>query len=335
MHATTALPIVEVTQVGDARRLAATLGAQVGLDEVRLGNLGIVVTEMANNLVQHARGGVLLLRQLGSADGGGGVEVIAIDKAPGMADVDRCLVDGYSTAGTPGTGLGAISRQSDVFDIYSGPKGTAVMAQVWSPGERLDRPVRGAMGVGVVNVAMAGEEACGDSWTCARDGELRTYLVADGLGHGTLAAAAARLAVRTLTESDTIPPSEVLTRAHERLRSSRGAAVAVAQVDPRAGELRWASIGNVSGSILSAGRSIGLLSHNGIVGAEMRRVQQQTYAWPEDAVLIMASDGLSTLHADRYPGLVTRHPALIAGVLYRDFSRERDDATVLVAKRLA
>ena len=50
------------------------------------------------------------------------LDVLALDRGPGMSDVDRCLADGYSTAGSPGTGLGAIGRLADQFDIYSSPE---------------------------------------------------------------------------------------------------------------------------------------------------------------------------------------------------------------------
>jgi hypothetical protein len=49
-------------------------------------------------------------------------------------------------------------------------------------------------------------------------------------------------------------------------------------------------------------------------------------------MLLMFSDGLgSKTSAAGYPGLQNRHPALMAGVLFRDFRRTRDDNTVLVA----
>jgi hypothetical protein len=51
-------------------------------------------------------------------------------------------------------------------------------------------------------------------------------------------------------------------------------------------------------------------------------------------LLVMHSDGLAThWNLDQYPGLVGRRPSLIAGVLYRDFARGRDDVTVVVAKK--
>ena len=59
------------------------------------------------------------------------VEMLALDRGPGMADVPRCLGDGYSTGGSLGQGLGAVRRLSTDFDIYSMPeRGTAVYCQV-------------------------------------------------------------------------------------------------------------------------------------------------------------------------------------------------------------
>jgi hypothetical protein len=70
----------------------------------------------------------------------------------------------------------------------------------------------------------------------------------------------------------------------------------------------------------------------GIVGHEARTVREFEYAWPAGAVVALASDGLVTQWSLRnYEGLLTEDPALIAGVLYRDFNRAHDDATVVVA----
>ena len=65
----------------------------------------------------------------------------------------------------------------------------------------------------------------------------------------------------------------------------------------------------------------------------MRRVQEFTYPWPPGAILVLHSDGLlSHWTLDRHPGLAARHPMLLAGILYRDFRRGRDDTTVVVAR---
>ena len=76
-----------------------------------------------------------------------------------------------------------------------------------------------------------------------------------------------------------------------------------------------------------------MVSHNGTAGHSAGRIQEFTYPVPPQATIVMFSDGLGS-HWDlaAYPGLAQRSPALIAGVLYRDFSRRRDDVTVVVAR---
>jgi hypothetical protein len=120
---------------------------------------------------------------------------------------------------------------------------------------------------------------------------------------------------------------------HTRLRSTRGAALAVAEVDRDRQLVRFSGVGNIAGTILSAEGSRRMASHNGTVGHEVRKIQEFNYPWPQNAVLVLHSDGLAThWNLDSYAGLALRHPSLIAGVLYRDFSRRRDDVTVVAAK---
>jgi hypothetical protein len=109
--------------------------------------------------------------------------------------------------------------------------------------------------------------------------------------------------------------------------------MAVADIRPAAGEVRFAGVGNIAGSIVSSGGTKSMASHNGTVGHTMAKVQEFTYALPADGCVIMHSDGIMTRwRIEAYPGLAMRHPALIAGVLHRDFLRGRDDATVLALR---
>ncbi len=78
-----------------------------------------------------------------------------------------------------------------------------------------------------------------------------------------------------------------------------------------------------------------MVALSGTAGHEVGAIRGFDYDWPGDGtLLIMHSDGIAT-HWDlaTYPGLAVHHPALVAGVLYRDFSRGRDDATIVVARR--
>lgn len=322
------LTVTEPTGVGEARRRASRLAEGAGLGEETVGRVALVVTELAGNLVKHTReGGELVVRLLRGA-AVPGVEVLALDQGAGMDDVARCLRDGYSTAGSPGTGLGAVARLSDLFQVHSAPgAGTAVLSRVGTA------PGSDARELGVVNRPKPGQTECGDSWTLRQERGRTVLLVADGLGHGPGAATASREAVRVLRESGERSPAALLERMHGALRATRGAAVAIADVPGVDGELRFAGVGNIAGSVLGADGSRSVVSLNGIVGHEMRRVQEFTYPWAHGSTLILHSDGLSARwDLARYPGLATRHPALIAGVLYRDFNRGTDDTTVAVLR---
>lgn len=327
-----ALPILESSQAGEARRIAIALASRLGFNETERGKVGIVVTEVANNLVRHATDGKLLLQPL-TRNNIEGIEILALDKGPGMSNISECLRDGFSTAGTPGTGLGAISRLSAFCDIYSVPNvGTACLAQLWASPLPTSQP-DSKLESGVVCLPKTGEEISGDAWAIDQDSGRSLVLVADGLGHGPQAAQASREAVRIFRANLGRSPKEIVEAAHAALRSTRGAALAIAEVDVERLTVRFAGVGNISGTIFSPEKSNSMVSYNGTVGHEVRKIQEFVYQWPKGGLLVMHSDGLGTQwRLDRYPGLVAKHPSLIAGVLYRDFNRGRDDVTVLVAR---
>ena len=317
------------SQIGEARRVAMRMAEAAALSETECGAVGIIVTELAANLSKYASNGRILLQVLRRASGNC-VEVLAIDSGPGMADVERCLRDGFSTSGTPGTGLGAVRRMATEFDIHSIPgTGTVVLARV---GERCGRPVENGYQWAAVSTPAPNELVCGDAWRVQeRDGEI-ALLVADGLGHGPLAAEAADRAAETFDTGAFDARDELLERAHRALSGSRGAAIAAAHV-ARNAVVHYAGVGNIAGSVVTASQSRGMFSQNGTVGLQMRKAQQLDYEWPERALLIMHSDGISNRWSlDSYEGLIGRHPAVVAAVLLRDFGRGRDDATVVVVR---
>ena len=329
-----ALPLTEASQVGDARRSAVALAAAVGLDDRARADVALVVTEAATNLARHARGGELLFRSV-HVGGDAGFEMLAVDRGPGMADLARSLVDGQSTAGTPGTGLGAIARRSDTFDVFTAAAGTVLLSRLWPrPAVPPVRAEHGWLDVGVVCLPVRGEAACGDSWHAqAVPGGRTKVLVADGLGHGLLAAEASRLAVRLFRDHLHLDPVPMVRALHAGLRGTRGAAVAVADLPTAsAGDVRFAGVGNVVATVSPAdgGRTRSLVSHNGTAGVEARRVQEFAVPWLPGDLLLMHSDGLaSRWQLSAYLGLRARRPSTIAAVLYRDFRRDRDDVTVL------
>src|SRR4051794_20325713 len=108
----TLVTVADETQVGEARRAVATASHRIGLGEAAGGAAAVVVTEAASNIVKHAGHGEILVRSVGA-----GLEILALDRGPGVNDLATSLRDGYSTVGTAGTGLGAIRRMASFFDI--------------------------------------------------------------------------------------------------------------------------------------------------------------------------------------------------------------------------
>ena len=326
------LSLDHTSKVGEVRRLVTGMAGRLGFDEQDQGRVALVLTEAANNAVLHGGGGEIVLRALHGASPG--IEAIIADRGPGMSDISRALRDGYSTAGTSGSGLGAVIRLSNKFDIYSAAgAGTVVLVQICSRAALPASDSNGRLDTGAVCLPKTGETYCGDAWAIARSGDCHVIIVADGLGHGPDAAKASRQAITTFHTKLTLPPADLLADIHLALRSTRGAAVAVAALDPIKREIRYAGVGNIAGAVLTGDETRSMVSHNGTVGHEVRKIQEFTYAWPPGALVIMHSDGLQTQwRLDRYPGLSSRAPAVIAGLLYRDFSRGRDDVTVAAVK---
>jgi hypothetical protein len=128
-----------------------------------------------------------------------------------------------------------------------------------------------------------------------------------------------------------------LDAAHAALRVTRGAALAVTQIDLAQRVVTFAGVGNISAMLQGAnGASRGLSSHNGTVGHVMRKAHPFTYEWPVGGTLVMHSDGINThWRLDSYPGIGSYDPAILAAALYRDAKRGRDDATVVVFRERA
>lgn len=158
-------------------------------------------------------------------------------------------------------------------------------------------------------------------------------MMVDGLGHGAGATEAADEALASVERHLGESPAEILVRTHDALKKTRGAAMAVAVVDMERWRVTYGGIGNISASLVHGAVSKSLVSQNGTVGAVLPRTAQEfTYPIEPNTILVMFSDGLTSKASPAaYAGFQNRHPMLLAGLLYRDFSRRRDDATVLVA----
>lgn len=307
--------------IGAIRRTAVTLAEAAGFSAERAGQLAVAVSEAVSNLVKHAVDGQVLLRSDGRV-----VEFVATDRGPGMADIERALRDGYSTAGTLGIGMGAIARMAGWYDVYSVPTLGTVLAMTFA-NDGADAPVRRAAGV---RRPIGEEVACGDAFTIADSGEVTTVMLCDGLGHGEAAAHASQEAVRIFHEAPEHDPVAILGRLHRGLGHTRGGAVAVARVERD--RIVFAGLGNISGWVAYAGGRTGMISAPGIAGHHGRTLRAYEYELPPYATVVLHSDGVSERwDPATLPGLFVHSPLVVSATLLSRASR-RDDACVVAVR---
>ncbi len=325
------IAISDMSQIGEARRCASRFADEVGLDETTRGKAAIIATELATNLAHHANSGEVFLRTMHGA--ATGLEILSVDHGPGMSNIARCLEDGYSTRGTAGNGLGAVRRMSSLFEMASSPPGgTVIVSHLLLASSQ---PVAPRSSWGVIGRPAPLETYCGDTWRIVEGAEELVLLTVDGLGHGPEAAKAADLAAKSFEQDPFAPLVETIQRIDRMMRGSRGGAVALARFDWQAGIVRYVGVGNISARLKSVGDepARGLLSHNGIVGVQARKIQEFQYPLPQDGILVMHTDGLQGRWSlEGYNGWTSYHPTTIAGMLYRDHTRGRDDVTVAVVR---
>lgn len=327
------LMIQNYSHIGEAKRLGTYFCHDMGLEENQIATVALIITELATNLIKHTNdlGGELIFRQV-TEESAVGIDILALDKGPGIAHIGKALEGGQSNiSGSYGSGIPAIIRLSSLFDIYSEQgSGTAVFCRLWKTGTT---PITNKLAMGAVCLPIHGEEECGDAWAMKAGLESRLIMLADGLGHGPDAAIAANLAVSLFLNSHSQKPIELMQLMHTGLSHTRGAAVAIAEIKLDTREIHYVGVGNITGQIFSGDELHSMVSYNGTAGVVARNMVEFSYPYPLGALLVLFSDGLATHWklAD-YPGLAQKHPALIAGVLFRDHRRPKDDSTVVVAR---
>jgi anti-sigma regulatory factor (Ser/Thr protein kinase) len=331
----TTIEVIEQSQVSQVRRLVVEIARSQAMSEEDIGRAALVATEISTNLVKYGQKGAVTICPYVD-EGSVGVQMIAMDHGPGFPDFHASTRDGYSTGGSMGIGLGVVMRGSDVFDTYTPPgQGSALLARVArqrvAPG-----PTKARLAIGSRRAPKRGEVECGDAWAHTASGRWDRLCLVDGLGHGPLAAVASAAAITAFLEAgENATPQDVIQSCHAAMNTTRGAVMAVVAIDQQAGRFLFAGVGNITGMVHSAQGVNHLLSTEGIVGYQMRTVRVVERTWSAGDSVVMSSDGLTTRWSlARYPGLLQRHAALIAAVLFRDHGADTDDATVVVAKDL-
>lgn len=315
-------PITDPSNAGEIRRTLAGWSEQLDFDSVLSGKVSIVINELTTNILKHASHGELICLSDDKS-----ISIMAIDKGPGITDINAALEDGHSTQGTAGNGLGAIKRLSTVFDIYTQPgKGTIVLSRFTR------EPEAEKFGCFGFSLPIKGEYVSGDGWVDC-DETIHKIMVSDGLGHGLLAHEASQTAINVFLDTDHSNPLNDINLLHLGLRSTRGAAIAVAYIDYQKQVVDFCGLGNIAGAVVNQMGAKKLISYAGTAGVQMRKTQSLAYPFSQNSILVLHSDGLhSQWDLKEYPGIFIKHPLIVASLLYRDHNRKTDDVTVVVGK---
>lgn len=307
------------------------LAVDAGFSASKLAHIDIIVAEMGSNLVKHAGGGEILVTI--TNDDTVAIEIIAVDNGQGIEDVSKMLVDGESTRGTMGTGLGAIKRLSDDFDIYSLKNwGTIVLSRVY-----LKTPKKKTIALPEIKslvVAKPGETLSGDACFVKISPKNIKFFLGDGLGHGAEANKVVKEAIKSLKICPDEKPVDMLRFIHSSIKKMRGIVATIAVYDIRAKQWHLCGVGNISTRVLNAVSAKGYMSYNGIIGLNLPNTMNEQLFKPEKGQIIaMCSDGIkSRWEISKYPAIQKADLTILATALYKDFGRRTDDMSVVVGR---
>ncbi len=317
--------------IGDVRRGIKQQGLDCGFEETQLDRLARATTELATNLVKHAGKGEILANTIATPDGAA-IDLISIDRGPGICDIERAMQDGVSTCGTLGGGLGALSRVASRFEVLSTPgQGTSICMRIPAR-SRAAEQTSSNFDIGAISAPHPDENLCGDTACIAINDKLASVLVVDALGHGCEASASAVRIAERFNSTPFADPVQLVQRMHADLAGQRGAALALTCFDLLRSKVEFVGVGNISARIFTRHDSQGCCSSRGTVGSNLCTLNRYEYDWPVGATMLLYSDGIKSqanIPNSRQPSALA-----LASCVYRDFRRESDDATVVVIKDL-
>lgn len=304
---------------------------KAGMDEGRIAEVDIITAEMTSNLFKYANGGEILFGMF-NENGTPYVELISIDRGPGMRNPVRMLQDGMSTSSTLGAGLGSIKRLSDTFDLYSLIDwGTIVLSRIYIGGKPA---VKKGLIVRPLVISKPGEQISGDGFTYKSNAKHIKLMLGDGLGHGPAANQAVNEGAKSFKVFPDSSPVETLRFIHSSIKKTRGMVANVTCFNLETGEWSSAGIGNIAAKWIGPAGSKNQMSYNGIVGHNIpNTMNDQVFNLSDYNQLVLCSDGIKTRwETTKYPGILNHDPAILGAAVYKDHARNTDDMSVIIIK---
>jgi anti-sigma regulatory factor (Ser/Thr protein kinase) len=301
--------------------------------ELRVAEIDIILAEMTSNLFKYANGGEILTGYFEDKEQSY-IELISIDNGPGMNDLSRMMVDGYSSSNTVGHGFGSMKRLSDHFEAFSAKGwGTIMVSRVYKVKPAKNSLVKNIQLYSLV-VSKPGETVSGDGhYYKIIDNNIK-ILVGDGLGHGPEANKAVNEAVNVFKLCIDNSPVEIIRYIHPDVRKTRGLVATVAVFDIGAKQLRIAGVGNIATKLSGLQQTKNIMSYNGIIGHNIpNTMNDTTIDFTGYNQLVLCSDGIRSRWEINNPSGLSRYDiSLQAVAIYKDYARRTDDMSVMIVK---
>ena len=338
------LDIDSEADIGICRRKSVTIAGKLGFDDVKVGEVAILVSELVTNVLKHGGGkGRIMICQLDSVDNHKAIEIICCDNGKGIHDLKNAMQDGFTDKQTLGIGLGTIRRFSDVFDtnfdqnLVSNPLVNNTLINYshclrvlkWVP-EKHWMGTNRSISIGAASRSIPGETLNGDNYLISHLSSTKTIVsVIDGLGHGKEAHLASSLIKEQLLLKSNLALDELIKYTHQAARGTRGAVIGIVLINTENSKLYFSGIGNIEGFILSPTGKKSLISFGGILGHNIRTPRVFDYSFNTGDTLCIFSDGITTRWNTNDIDW-TAHSQIIADYILNNYSRINDDATVLI-----
>ncbi len=338
------LPIENESDVGVCRRKAVGLANQMGFDEVKTGEVAILISELVTNVLKHGGGnGKIVICQYENGDRKKAIEIWCCDSGNGIKDIQKAMQDGYTARSTLGLGLGTIRRFSDELEInpasslafkenyFSGNHNLkhCIRSLKWMP-EKSWVGTNSKLNIGAASRCHPTEQLNGDAYLVSNvNAHLCLAVVIDGLGHGKEANLASELAKESILLKPDLPLDSLMKHIHNSIRGTRGAVVGLARINTETNKLEFSGIGNIESFVMTSNGKKTLLSFGGIMGHNMRTPRLFELDFVPGNTLCMYSDGITSRWKIEDINW-NDPPQKNAEYLLNNYSRSNDDATVLV-----
>lgn len=134
MNTTSNTTLYQIKNEADITKIvlaSSALAKEIGFTSGKQNIIATIVSELGKNILYHAGKGCITLSLIANGNNKG-IEILAKDEGPGIANIEKVIQEHYDTNDGSSLGLPAVKRMTDELEIKTKPgKGTSIIARKW------------------------------------------------------------------------------------------------------------------------------------------------------------------------------------------------------------